>query len=466
MKNKNVYIIGIEGAGTSALAQILVSRGARVSGSDDGDGFYRDVLREIGVEVFESFDAAHISSDIDLAIHSTAFGKDNVEIAQIRKRGIRLLSYPEAVSEIFNDFPVPIAVCGTHGKTTTTALTAEILRAGGADPVALVGAPIVGWEGNALTGDGDVMVLEADEYQNKLRHYRPKIIILTSIDYDHPDFFVTFDDYKRVFGDFISRLPADGLLVACGDDETVREVVDQAEVSCEVIYYGFGQNNDAVVGNCVSEIVRDLPRTTFEVCDKELSVALPGRHNALNATAASLIVRWLDEKGLCCDLPDEAVSAGLNNFRGVRRRFEFHGEFGGAILIDDYAHHPAEISATLSAARTLYPKRRIIAAFHPHTFTRTRALLNEFARSFVDSDEVIVIDIYGSAREKQGGVSAPDLVDEINEITPHKARYLAEISDLAAYARENLRFGDVFITLGAGDIWKVHDLIKRQSLSL
>jgi len=459
MKNQTTYIIGIEGAGTSALAQILVSHGATVLGSDDGDGFYRENMRNIGVQVYDSFDAAHITDDIDRVIYSTAFGEDNVEIAEARRRGIPLQSYPEAVAEVFNGFTIPIAICGTHGKTTTTAMTAEVVRACGGDPVALVGSQIAGWNGNALTGSGEIMVLEADEYQNKLRYYNPRIVILTSIDYDHPDFFPTPESYERAFADFIARIPTNGLLVACGDNPRVRKIVQTAQVKCQVIYYGFSKDNDVAIKDYTSTIVNELPVSEFTIYDTIVSLRLPGKHNALNATASYLVAQWLDDKELFLDASDKAVTTALARFRGARRRFEYHGTYNGAVLIDDYAHHPAEVVTTLNAVRKLYPQKNIIAAFHPHTFTRTRALLEEFVQSFDTADRVIVIDIYGSAREAQGGIHARDVVDAINKNGDYpeenKALYIGEISELATWAREHLCEQDVFITLGAGDIWKV-----------
>ncbi len=464
MKSQKIYIIGIEGAGTSALAEILVARGAVVSGSDDGDGFYRENLRKLGIEVYESFDVAHIPSDVDLAVHSTAFGEDNVEIAEIKKKGIKLLSYPEAVAEIFNNFKMPVAICGTHGKTTTTAMMAEVLRSCGGDPVALVGSQIVGWGGNALTGNGEIMVLEADEYQNKLRYYNPQVVVLTGVDYDHPDFFPTPESYEQVFSDFLVRIPADGLLVVCGDNPRARKIAQTAQIKCQVIYYGFSEDNDVVIKDYTSKIVNDLPVNEFKIYSKTVSIRLPGKHNTLNATASYLVAQRLDDKELFLDASDKAVTMALAQFRGARRRFEYHSTYNKAVLIDDYAHHPAEVVTTLTAVRKLYPQKNIIAAFHPHTFTRTRALLDEFAQSFGEVDKVIVIDIYGSARETQGGVHARDLVDAINEKSDKqkkdKAIYIGEIPDLATWARENLRKNDVFITLGAGDIWKAHNLIK------
>ncbi len=443
-----IYIIGIEGAGTSALAQMYTAAGHDVSGSDDGDGFYRAQLRDIGVRVFPDFDASHVPADVDMVVYSTAFGGDNPEIVAARVRGVKTLSYPEAVAELFNAAAIPIAVCGTHGKTTTTALLAEVLRACDRDPRAIVGSQIVGWRGNALTGAGDAFVLEADEYQNKLRHYAPRAVILTSVDYDHPDYFATPAAYKQAFADFVARIPRDGVVVACGDSDTVRDVMRGAR--CRVITYGTSARNDVRVED------GDVGDGThhFRVNGTAYEMALPGAHNALNA-AAAITLAW----ELGCDIA--CVARGVAAFRGARRRFETHGTHNGALLVDDYAHHPVEIRATLAAARAAAPDRRLIAAFHPHTFTRTKALLDDFAQALAAADVVLVLDIYGSAREAHGGVSAQDLVDRINQIDPDRARRIPTIDDLAAWARTHLRDTDFFLTLGAGDIWKVMEKVKE-----
>ncbi len=457
----NIHIVGIEGAGTSALAQLYRARGDCVSGSDDGDGFYRQQLRDLGITLYEDFDAQHIRADCDRVVYSTALGDDNSEIVQARMQGVPVIPYPEAVAHLFND-AVGVAVCGTHGKTTTTAMIAETLAGCGYDPCAIVGSQIVGWQGNALTGSGDVMVLEADEYQNKLRYYNPSIVVLTSVDYDHPDFFKTPKHYMQAFIDFVARVPASGFVVACGDSSRVREVIASAQ--CRVITYGFDAVNDVVVTN-VQMHHSEHVAMTFQLnvhaardttlVASEYTLRLPGRYNALNATAAIIVAQ---EMGCASD----TIAHALAQFRGARRRFEYHGTYHGAVLIDDYAHHPAEVRATLNAVRQLYPTQRVVAAFHPHTFTRTKALLDDFAQSFGMADEVIVIDIYGSAREEHGGVHARDVVHAIAMQHSGTVHYIPTIDVLAQWARTNLGNNDVFITLGAGDIWKVMDNITKQ----
>lgn len=457
---KNVYIIGIEGAGTSALALLYKKRGYIVSGSDDGDGFYRSALEEAGIEVHETFDTGHITSDIDFVVHSTAFGESNPEVAYCKEEGIVLLAYPEAIGELTKEF-YTIAVCGTHGKTTTTGFTAESFVGAGRDVNAIVGAPVTNWKEGGVSvgaryGKGDELILEADEYQNKLAYYHPQSVILTSMDYDHPDFFATPSDYRQVFIDFIQKIPRAGFLVAYHDDWDIIKAVN--EVSCRVVTYGRHTDADVVLlDREVSEAGQDVS-FRYDGAQYGIHTKLPGEHNALNALAAwtMTVLTTKDQVG---------AEKGIANYAGVARRFEQKGEYAGARLIDDYAHHPEEIRTTLATTKELYKNdgKNIIAAFHPHTYTRTKALLDDFARALDLADQVIVIDIYGSAREEQGGVHAKDLVDAINQGINEKAKYVPDIESLATWAEENLTLKDVFITLGAGDIYKVHDKLKTKN---
>lgn len=451
-KVKKIYVIGIEGAGTSAIAQAYQNLGMEVSGSDNGDHFYQDVLEAKNIKVFDKFDAGNLPEDVDLVIHSTAYGKNNPELEKAKEKNIPILSYPEALGELFKE-KFGIAVSGTHGKTTTTAMLAECLREIGADPNAIVGSKVKQWQSNVLLGKGDFLVAEADEYQNKLQYYHPMAAILTSVDWDHPDFFPTVTEYAKVFEDFVAKIPRHGFLVYCGDDADAEKISKAA--SCEKLSYGFGENNDYKISN--QRIIDNGQE--FEVAYKEdnlgkFSLQFPGKHNALNATAAIAVCHKLK-------LDLEKAKDALRNFQGTARRFEYVGERNGAILIDDYAHHPAEIKATLKAAREKYPEKNIWTIFHPHTFTRTKALLHDFAQSFDDANNVIVIDIYGSAREKQGGVSSQELVNLINKYDHGKAEYVPTIDEAIAFLRDKAGENDVVISMGAGDVWRVTKSLKQ-----
>jgi UDP-N-acetylmuramate--alanine ligase len=470
---RKAHLIGVKGAGMTALAEVFSARGVTVTGSDTAEVFFTDeVLRRSGIVPIEGFDGKNIPSDVDLIVYSTAYGAhNNPELKEALERSAgtdehasRTASYPETVGEIMRG-TLGLTVCGTHGKTTTSALLAEVLRAAGEDPLAIIGSRITQWGGNALAGQGKYFVLEADEYQNKLRHYAPFGAILTSVDWDHPDFFPDFSSYRKAFSDAVARIPHQGVLVAWGDSANVLDTIDGAR--CHRLTYGFLEGNDFRVVNYtpMSDFVQDGAylslKQMFEVLhgDESLGVfalQLAGRHNALNAAAVIALCAFLK-------IDAERIREGLKHFAGTSRRFEYVGEFHGAALYDDYAHHPEEIKATLRAFRDVYPTRRLLTVFHPHTFTRTKALLTEFAQSFDDADVVYVVDIYGSAREVQGGVSSRELVDLINSYQRGKATYIPTIAEVTEELRARIAPGDVVSTLGAGNVWEVvHNLVKSR----
>lgn len=447
----HIYIINIGGAGTSALALLLHGQGNTVSGTDTGDGFYTRELARRGIVVHTSFDAMHITNTIDLVVYSTSVAADNVELHAAQAAGVRTITYPEALGELTRKMRT-IAVCGTHGKTTTTGLTTYALLGAGMDPSAIVGASVAAWGGGARVGSHTLLVLEADEYQNKLALYSPFGVIVTSADYDHPDFFPSPEAYRAVFADFVARVPHDGFVVACGDDRAVREIAAAAQ--CRVVFYGEDEDNDCV-------IVSRTPRADggqdmcvrYEGAEISLTIQLDGAYNAANATAA-----WLASSILSGNVRESA--AGIADFAGTARRAEMRGILHGAVMIDDYAHHPKEIAATIAALREKYPDRRMTVAFHPHTFTRTQVLLPAFADALAVADRVMILDIYGSAREKAGTVHAMDLVNAINAIAPETAHYMPTVTALAAWMRDTLTDDDVCVTMGAGDIWQVYEMLK------
>ncbi len=445
-------MIGIGGAGTSALAQVYREHGHDVSGSDVGDGFYTKTLEAHGVTVHNTFQADHISDDVDAVVYSTAIDEDNVELVAAKHKEIRIRTYPEAVGALTQQMKT-IAVCGTHGKTTTTALLAEACISANVAVTAIVGSRVVGWGSGAAVHGDDFLIVEADEYQNKLALYSPYNGIVTSVDYDHPDFFADVDTYKNVFVDFIRRIPDDGYLVAYGDDADVRDVVALSGRK-KVVYYGTGTDNDfCITKRTVHDNGQTICFTDGNGVSHEIFIQLYGAHNACNALAA-----WIMARNITNDVA--RITDGISACRGTKRRFERRGTYHGALLIDDYAHHPREITATLSAVREIFPDKKIIAAFHPHTFTRTQALLPAFAQALQRADTAIILDIYGSAREEQGTVSADDLVTTINREMEEKALYVANITQLAQWMHDNLSHDDVFLTLGAGDVWQVYDMLN------
>lgn len=463
---KKAYFIGIKGAGMTAVAQILQSRNIEVSGSDTNEVFYTDeILKRLKISYDEKFSADNIPQDADVIIHSTAYNeRNNVEVAEAKKGKIAMFTYPEILGVLFAE-KLGIAVCGTHGKTTTSAMLSEALCEAGLDPSAIIGSQVISWQGSALSGKGEYFVAEADEYQNKLMYYKPWSVILTSVDYDHPDFFPDFVEYKKVFKKFVEKIPKAGFLVVWGDSSDTLEVA--ASANCNVVTYGFGEDNDYKV---VELETQNLPTgqagvergkmQKFEVEHEGKSLgifdtSLVGKHNVLNATS---IVALCHQMGL--DL--EKIKKSLNDFEGTSRRFEYIGKYNEAVLIDDYAHHPDEIKATLNGAQKYFEGKKIWTVFHPHTFSRTKALLQDFAQSFDDTDRVVVIDTYGSAREQSGEATAEELVKLINKYQHGKAEYIPTIDEAVEYLKEKSGEYDVLITMGAGDVWKIAKALKSE----
>lgn len=447
---RKIYLIGIKGVGMTAIAQVFKLRGAEVTGSDTHEKFFTDeVLERSGIKFYEGFDAKNfVTEKPELVIYSTAYTDENLELAAARKMGIVILSYPEALGEILKE-GIGIAICGTHGKTTTTAMLGFVLQELGTDPTVVVGSAVPQLGGNARAGNGKYVVIEADEYQNKFLYFNPQAVVLTSAEYDHPDFFKTPEDYVDAFRKFVAKIPSDGFLVACVDEKNISEIVKEAK--CEKIFYGLTAGD----WQAKNILARD-GGMEFEVLEKNEShgvfkIQLVGEHNVADALAVIVTAARLG-----FDL--EKVREALGKFSGAVRRFEIKGEVGGVLVIDDYGHHPTEIRVTLEAARQKYPDRRIWCVFHPHTFTRTKALLGDFAKSFGAVDKTIVIDIYGSARETRGGVSSRDLVELIKK-EGKEAFYIPTISEAADFLAKEIKSGDVVITMGAGDVWRVGEML-------
>lgn len=447
----------------TALAELLVKNGMHVSGSDTEEVFFTDaILKKLRIEVKEGFTPENIPKNTDLVLYSTAYAREsNQELASAFEKKVPVLSYPEALGLLTQE-KMTIAVAGTHGKTTTSALLADTLKTSGLDPSAIIGSEIRSWGGNALSGKGQYFIVEADEYQDKFQYYHPLGIILTSVDWDHPDFFPTLAEYEACFTRFVARLPRHGFLVACGDSASVKRVAQKT--NAKTITYGFHPENDIHISDYHpldpnSDEGKKGYFQTFSVEKAGVSLGtfhlrLSGKHNALNAAAVIAVGEHLK-------LSHESIQKGIENFSGTKRRFEKMGENHGALIYDDYAHHPEEIKATLEAFRDLYPEKNITVIFHPHTFTRTKALLQEFAQSFDGANHVFLLNIYGSAREVQGGVSSEDLVNLINRYTPGKARLAPNREALIQELAKNIRKDDIIVTMGAGDVWQIAEALVK-----
>lgn len=435
----------------TAIAQILKKFGHHVSGSDTKETFFTDkVLQKEKIKFFNGFDSKNIPANLDLVIYSSAYNyKNNTELAEIKKRKIPAMVQAEALASIFNRYEKSIAVCGSHGKTTTSAMLGYVLEKSGADPTVEVGSKVPQFNGNAIVGAGDIMVIEADEYQNKLKYYNPQIVLINNIDYDHPDYFKSKKAYRKVFSNFLQRVPPDGFIVANFDDDEIAQAVKGA--LAKVIDYGYTTVNDYRIRD---EVIKKDKQyfslyQNLKLID-EFCLRLIGHHNVMNATA--VIACCLELK-----IPVKTIKAALAEFKGTARRMEFLGKDNGARFFDDYAHHPTEIKKTLQSTKLRYPEKNLVCVFMPHTFTRTKALFADFTQSFKNADKLIVLPIYGSAREQQGGVSSEDLVKKIGK----KASYIPTMEKCARYLKKNTTKNDVVILMGAGDTFRVWDELKK-----
>ena len=432
-------MIGIGGAGMSGVAEILKIRGNTITGSDLKESPYTRRLREAGITVYIGHAASQVG-DADEVVISTAIPKTNPELLEARRRSIPVIPRAAALASILEGSR-SIAVAGTHGKTTTTSMTTHILKALGEDPTALVGGELNDIGSNVAFGRPDLVVAEADESDRSLLRLRPGAAIITNVEFDHPDFYASLDDVVETFAEFVASLPADGRLVICAEDPSCARLV--AEAPCEATTYGIS------AGDLRAEILSPNSYVLVESGERRGTVELGvyGRHNVLNSLAAAAIAGWLGHDAY------EAART-LQDFAGVRRRFQLKGERSAVRVVDDYAHHPTELSATLEAARaTMPPEGRVIAVFQPHRYSRTRKLYREFGEAFAPADAVLVTEVYGAGEMPQPGVNGKLIVDAICEARNHPdVYYIPQQDDIPRVLRDVSERGDLVLTLGAGDI--------------
>jgi len=449
-----VHCIGIKGVGMTAIAQFLVQQGYTVTGSDVAEEFPTDVvLSRLNIDVADVFSAAHITDDIEAVVYSTAYAATHIERIAASKRGIPQWSYPEVLGLLSSFATTSIAVAGSHGKTTTTTLVARLLEVAGKNPSAVVGAPVSDWGSNARIGSNDVFVYEADEYQNKFQFYQPSRIVVTNVDYDHPDFFPSEADYTKVFVDFVARLPDDGLLALW--DEDPQSAALGAATSARVVRFGAS----TACQWRLTAVAVSKSGTTFTVLRGEevfgtFTIPYAGEQYARNAIAALAITENL---GVTSDVAAQA----FRSFRGTARRMEYIGEAEDKIVIDDYAHHPTEIAALIKALRAAYSGSPLVLVFQPHTASRTAELLPAFAVALAAADVVVVLPIYTSAREGAGTVTSEDLVAAINVIASDKAKMAADFAAAVALVAAT-PMHSVVVTAGAGDVWQVGRRLLHQ----
>jgi UDP-N-acetylmuramate--alanine ligase len=450
-KIKHIHLVGIGGTGMSGIGELLLNLGYRVSGSDLAVTDVTERLAQLGGRIARGHAAGNVEG-ADVVVFSSAVKPDNVELAEARQRGIPAIPRAEMLAELMR-MKQGIAVGGAHGKTTTTWLVGLVMAAAGLDPTIVVGGRLKALGTNAKLGGGPYLVAEADESDGSFLRLSPNVAVVTSVDEEHLDHYSDLDAIKASFVEFVNKVPFYGAAIVCLDEENVQAIIPR--IIRRVITYGFSQQADVRA----ADVAMDGQNVTFNVSlrDSRLGSVLlrmPGEHNIANALAAVAV-------GLELDIPFTAISEGISQFTGISRRLENRGELNGVIFMDDYAHHPTEIIATLETVKAIWD-RKVVAVFQPHRYTRTHALWERLGRSFYNADSVIITSIYAAGEEPIPGVTS-ELVAKAALSSGHRdVHLLPDREEVIAHLAASLNPGDIVITLGAGDIWKVSDEVIRR----
>ncbi|MBC7742587.1 MAG: UDP-N-acetylmuramate--L-alanine ligase [Bdellovibrionaceae bacterium] len=437
------HFIGVGGIGMCGLAELLHNIGATVTGSDASENANTERLKALGIQIYKGHDAKNVGL-ANVVVYSSAISAVNPEMMEARKKEIPLIPRAEALAEIMR-LRRGIAVAGTHGKTTTTSLISSIFLEAGQNPTIVVGGRFERIKSTALLGTGEWLIAEADESDGSFSKLSPEVAVITNIDSDHMDHFKTFENLKRAFLDFAYRVPFYGVVIVCGDDPSIVEIF--AHYSKRILFYGFNENNDYQIEGEKGhyQVFKNNKMLGKKEKLGSFHLNMPGRHNALNATASLAV-------GLAAGIDFEMCAKGLNSFEGVDRRFQFKGESAGIRVYDDYGHHPTEVRATLQAFREKYDKNRVVVYFQPHRYSRTEHCWQDFKTCFAQSDYLFMAEIYAAGESPLPGITSEKLLGEMNH--PHAILSPKDDSQLKNILKE-LKAGDVFLTLGAGDGWKL-----------
>ena len=449
----HVHFIGIGGISMSGLAEILLEEGFTISGSDAKQSALTDSLAQKGATIYIGQKASNLSIRPALVVYTAAIREDNEEFKAAVDAGIPMLSRAELLGQIMDNYEKSIAVAGTHGKTTTTSMISQILLVAKADPTISVGGIIEANGGNIRVGGSEVFITEACEYTNSFLHFHPKYSIITSVEAEHLDFFKDIDDIRRSFHEFAGNTAHDGVLIINGQIAALDQITNN--LSCSVTTYGLCENDDFYAKNIT---YNDHACGTYTLMHKTedlgtVSLSVPGKHNVSNSLAAIALC-------LNLGLPLDVIKKGLLQFGGTKRRFEYKGTKNGITVIDDYAHHPTEVAATLTAARN-YPHGRIICVFQPHTYSRTKAFLSDFARVLSMADIVVLADIYAAREKNTIGISSKDLLAELQK-NGQESYYFPSFDEIEKFLSEKCINNDLLITMGAGDVYLIGEHLLQQ----
>lgn len=452
-KNSHIHFIGIGGISMSGLAELLLSLGYSVSGSDSTQTALTDSLMSKGAKIFIGQKAENIDSSIDIVIATAAIREDNPELSKCRELNIPVMSRAELLGQVMKLYKNSIAIAGTHGKTTTTSMMSEIFLTDELDPTISVGGILKSISGNFHIGSGDTFITEACEYTNSFLDFYPTVEIILNIDADHLDFFKDIDDIRNSFKKFAALLPDNGTLIINSDIPNYKEITEG--LTCHVVTFGHDVSSDY----SASDITYDeFGRPEYSLLYKgkdmgRISLGVTGEHNVYNSLSTIALANIFN-------ISNNSILAALKSFSGTDRRFQYKGELNGFTIIDDYAHHPTEISATLSAA-SKYPHNELYVLFQSHTYSRTKALLNEFAQALKAADHVLLVPIYAARETDTLGVSSDDLCELIKKSGTDSVS-LPDFASAEEYILKNLKKSDLLITMGAGDIVKVgENLLKK-----
>lgn len=454
-KFQRIHFVGIGGSGMSGIAEVLLTLGYKVSGSDLKETEIVNRLRSLGGEVFIGHRESNVKN-ADVVVVSTAIDTGNVEVTAAICNKIPVIPRIEMLAELMR-LKYGVAIAGTHGKTTTTSLVALVLAKGGLDPTAIIGGKLNNIGGHAKLGQGEYLVAEADESDGSFLKLTPTIGVITNIDDDHLDYWKTIERLHQGFIDFANKVPFYGSTIVCGDDPGVRRII--AQIKRKYITYGLAVNGASNCDLIAHSVEFSGFGTQFEVVYNEtnlgqINLQVPGLHNVYNALAAIGV-------GLELEVPFSVIKEGLNEFRGVVRRLQLKGEFNKIVVMDDYGHHPTEIRATLDAIKR-YWKGRMVVVFQPHRFSRTKLLAEEFGQVFGQADELLVMDIYSAGEKFIPGVDSQLIINSIKKNNYNNVRHIPGRKEVVDYLADNAKPNDLILTLGAGDVWKAgEELLEK-----
>ena len=452
----SIHFIGIGGISMSGLAEILADRSFTISGSDAKKSPLTESLERKGVIVYYGQNASNITDSVQLVVYTAAIHEDNPELQAARAKGIPCMTRAELLGQIMKNYALPIAISGTHGKTTTTSMVSEILLAANMDPTLSIGGILKSIGGNIRIGASPYFVTEACEYTNSFLSFFPKISLILNVEEDHMDFFQNIEQIRDSFHRFAKLLPKDGTLIINGDIKGIDTIISDLE--CTIITYGSGPESDYYPKDITYD---ELARPSYTLCRspkaagmktgsditaEKITLGVTGEHNVLNSLAAIALADLLG-------IPQETAASALLAFHGTDRRFEIKGMLGEITILDDYAHHPTEIRATLQAAEK-YPHKDIWCVFQPHTYTRTKAFLTDFASALSLADHVVLTDIYAAREKNTIGISSMDLLKEIEKLGTD-CHYFPSFDEVENFLLENCSQNDLLITMGAGDVVKI-----------